>query len=213
MTLTAPDETVAESTARRPGRPRRADIERRALDAVVALVDEDLPVTVNAVVERSGVSRAAVYRRWDTLAKLVAAALDRGRAPIEIPADVPLREALIFAAPQTGRDPLNGYPESRLRQRLRLGLADRQLQREYWSAHVTRRRRPVAAALQRAQDVGELRTDVDIDALQDLLAGVYYYQVVVRGESLTDPETVARCNAAVAVVWRGLLADDLPASA
>lgn len=203
MTLSAPP-VPAGSASRRPGRPRQTDIEQRALDAVVALIDEDLPITVNAVVERSGVSRAAVYRRWDTLAKLVAAALDRGRAPIEIPDDVPLREAMTYAGPRDGTDPLSGYPESRLRQRLRLGLADRALQQEYWSAHVSRRREPVTAALQRAQSRGELDANVDLEALQDLLAGVYYYQVVVRGASMDDPETLARCAAAADIVWRGL---------
>lgn len=189
---------------RRPGRPRQSGIEQRVLDAVVELIDEEAAVTVTAVVDRSGVSRAAVYRRWDTMAKLVAAALDRGRSPITVPEGASLDELLMFGIPRGVEDPLSGYPESRMRQRVRLGLGDRALQREYWASHVSRRRVPVTAAFERAREAGEVREDVDIDALQDLVAGLYYYQFVVRGASLTDPDTLARCRAALDIVGAGI---------
>ncbi|MDE0546658.1 TetR/AcrR family transcriptional regulator [Microbacterium sp. C7(2022)] len=198
---------VGTGAVRRPGRPRRADIEQRVLDTVIALIDAERDITVNAVVEGSGVSRAAVYRRWPTLAKLVAAALDRGRAAVEVPEDLPLREIFTYGYPQSADDALQGYPESRLRQRVRLGLGDRALQRETWESHVSRRREPMRRALLRGRERGELRPDADIEAALDLVAGVYYYQFVVRGDSLDDPATLARCSAAVDTIWRGIRAE------
>lgn len=176
------------------------------LDAVVELIDEEVPITVNAVVQRSGVSRAAIYRRWETMAKLTAEALDRGRQVVVLPLDVPVRDAMAAGFPHDVSDAFAAYPEGRLRQRLQLGLADPELLREYWRGHVSRRRTPIGAVLARGRDRGELRADADLEAALDLMAGVYYYQLVARGESLTDPETLARCRAAIDIVWRGIAA-------
>ncbi|MBX0300464.1 TetR/AcrR family transcriptional regulator [Cryobacterium sp. 1639] len=70
---------VVAGMDRRPGRPRDEDLPPRILSAVVALIDEDTEVTTRAVVERSGASKAAIYRRWPSLTALVAESLDQGR--------------------------------------------------------------------------------------------------------------------------------------
>ena len=174
------------------------------LDAVVELIDEESAITVNTVVQRSGVSRAAIYRRWETMAKLTAAALDRGRHIVELPDDLPVRGALGYGYPKEAAEVYSDYPEGRLRQRLRLGLADADLLREYWQGHVSRRRTPILRALERGRERGEVRGDADLEAALDLMSGVYYYQMVARGESLADPEVLARCHAALDIVWRGI---------
>ncbi len=220
-------------TERRPGRPRQHGLETRVLEAVNELIDAGAAITVNAVVARSGVSRAAIYRRWSTMAELTAAALDVGRVTVQIPEALTVREALAFGHPQAhsgsgalgaaaggpasadsegsrGRieatvgETLAAYPEERLRQRLQLALADRELQLEYWRSHVSRRRLPLLAMLERGQREGEVRRDADLEAALDLLSGVYYYQAVARGDSLGDPLVIARCTAAVDIIWRGI---------
>ena len=117
---------MAETQAaeRRPGRPRQQEIEPRVISAVTELIDAGTPVTVNAVVEKSGVSRAAVYRRWSTMAELTAAALDVGRVVVRPPEGLPLRDAFGFGFPSPGTVIPNDYPEWRLRQRLLLLSAD-----------------------------------------------------------------------------------------
>lgn len=196
---------VVAASRRGPGRPRRDDIDERVLSAVVALIDQEVPITVSRVVERSGVGRAAVYRRWSTIEQLTADALDVGRAMIDVPRDVPLRDALMHAyLGMTLGEEGSGYTELRLRQRLRLALADRRLQRAYWDAHVSSRRLPVAAAIRQAMLTGEVRSDADVEATMDLLSGVFYYQLVARGTSFADAETRARCAAALDIVWRGI---------
>lgn len=80
MTTTAPTNQDQDTARRGPGRPRIPDHDERILEAVVAMVDRNEPITVNAVVAASGVSRAALYRRWSSMTQLVATALDRGRS-------------------------------------------------------------------------------------------------------------------------------------
>lgn len=206
-----PVESAPGTVARRgPGRPRTAGHDERVLDAVVDLLDRGEEVTVNRIVELSGVSRAGIYRRWSSLTELIAAALDRGREPYVISLEGDLLENLLRTfLQQTGRSrPLRAagpdYPEQRFRLRLRLALSDRSLARAYWAAHVSVRRAGLEAVLREGIRRGELRDDLDIDACMDLINGVFYYQYVVRGVSFDDVVARARCAEAIRTAWRGL---------
>ena len=77
MTASAPA-APARHARRGPGRPRNEDIDALVLAAVLELIDDKEEVTAARVVGRSGVSRAALYRRWPSLTTLIAAALDVG---------------------------------------------------------------------------------------------------------------------------------------
>lgn len=203
--MTATD--VSAGVVRRPGRPRDEDLAPRILDAVVALIDEGADVTTRAIVERSGASKAAIYRRWPSLTALTAEALDRGRRPLDDLLIGTAREAMRLGYGLPTASVVGDYPESRMRRRLQLGLADPELQRAYWQSHAARRRIPMAAVFARAIETGEVRRDTDIEAVLDILSGIYYYQLVVRGESTSEASTLARCRAAVDAVWRGIAAE------
>jgi AcrR family transcriptional regulator len=195
---------------RRPGRPRDEDIDGQIVAATLAIIDEGAEVTVSRVVARSGVSRAALYRRWPSLTTLIATALDVGReVPPEYPADHDLHEILLTGL-GLGADGVApsapGYSEERFRQRIRLVMSDRALQKAYWESHVSRRRVPMHNALRSGMVRGELRDDLDIEACFDAIAGTAYYQLVVRGDRIDDPAVVARLRAAIEVIWRGMLA-------
>ncbi|GGH34763.1 TetR/AcrR family transcriptional regulator [Microbacterium album] len=203
---TAPPGTA--SRRRGPGRPRIQEHDERILRATLELIDAGREVTVNAVVETSGVSRAALYRRWRSLTDLVAAALDHGRNnAVEISAEGDLKQNIVdayFTHPRESRGA--EYPDRRFRLRMQLVMADRELQRAYWRSHVSGRRGSIGRALQAGIDRGILRADLDIDSSIDLINGVFYYQAFVRGVSMGDPEALARCRVAFETVWRGMLA-------
>lgn len=208
-TLDTPQtEAPALETRRGPGRPRDEDIDERLLEATLALIDESVEPTAARITDRSGVSKAALYRRWPSLTTLIAAALDVGREiPPEIPEDSDLRE--VFLNDILGVTSLSAavpFVEARFRQRIRLAMADQRLQKTYWSSHVAQRRVPMENALRRGIERGTLRADLDPAACFDLIAGVVYYQLVVRGDSLTADETRERCRLAIDVAWRGMLA-------
>lgn len=187
MTLQSP--AASQNTARGPGRPRVPGHDQRILDAVVDMVDRDEPITVNAVVEASGVSRAALYRRWPSMTDLIATALDRGRSKVAFDLSKPIKEALtevLFGEPKKARG--EQYSDRRFRKRIELMMASLDLQETYWDSHVHRRRGAMVEALQVGVERGELRSDLDIDAAIDGLNGVFYYQAVVRGVSMYAPD-------------------------
>ncbi|OAN42653.1 TetR/AcrR family transcriptional regulator [Microbacterium sp. H83] len=210
--MTVVEQDAGAVARRRPGRPRDEDMDGQIIDAALAIIDAGQDVTVSGVVARSGVSRAALYRRWPSLTTLIAAALDVGRTvPPDYPDGVDLREALIdgFGLGDGGATvsvAASGYSEERFRQRIRLVMSDRALQKAYWQSHVSRRRVPLVNALRTGIARGELRADLDAEACFDAIAGTAYYQIVVRGDRMDDPAVAARLRAAVDVIWRGMLA-------
>ncbi|MGF6824638.1 AcrR family transcriptional regulator [Microbacterium sp. ZKA21] len=201
--------TDAGAAVRRgPGRPRDEDIDGQIIAATLALIDAEEDVTVTRIVTRSGVSRAALYRRWPSLTALIAAALDVGRTvPPAVPTDGDLREAVFTAllgAPSSVT--AAGYSEVRFRQRIRLVMGDRTLQKAYWNSHVSRRRVPIENAFRAGIERGILRADLDVEACFDAIAGAAYYQIVVRGDGMDAPGARERLHAAFEVVWRGMQA-------
>lgn len=193
---------------RGPGRPRNSDIEQQVIAAAVELVDAGEEVTVARLVERSGVSRAAIYRRWPSITQLVAVALDVGRGsyPEILPED-DLHAAIVDGFLLGGEPAEKDYPKNRFRQRIKLGIDDPALQRTYWESHVARRRAPLERTLSEAVQQGKLRADLDVAACIDALGGVVYYQVVVRGADLHSTETRERVSAALEIIWRGMQPD------
>src|SRR5258705_3156380 len=96
---------AAAELARRPvGRPRSGTADRAILDAALALLAEAgvIGLTMSAVVSRSGVARATVYRRYPTREALIAATLAqvKGREPFPLTGDVPadIATGVVWAA-------------------------------------------------------------------------------------------------------------------
>ncbi|MGO2140593.1 MAG: helix-turn-helix domain-containing protein [Leucobacter sp.] len=207
MTI-APAASAGVAVRRGPGRPRDTDMDPQIVAAVLELIDAEEEVTVSRVVERSGVSRAALYRRWPSLTTLIAAALDVGRTvPPELPVGGDLRETLftsLIGSPTSIS--ASGYSEARFRQRIRLVMADRALQRAYWESHVSRRRGPVERALRSGIERGILREDLEVEAAFDAIAGAAYYQSIVRGDPLESADARRRLAAAFDITWRGMVA-------
>ncbi|GHD00217.1 hypothetical protein GCM10008096_03220 [Zhihengliuella salsuginis] len=160
--------------------------------------------TMADLVRRSGVSRAAVYRRWPSRKDVVVAALDTNRSPLALTLRGSLLETLRDeyqnAFQDLGADTLN-----LLQQRLIQGLRDPDVQRSYWERHVSRRRSAVLDALQAGQARGEVRGDVDLEVAIDLINGAAYYQGVVRGD-WNSAEACARIGAAIDMVWESIRA-------
>ena len=175
---------------RGPGRPRATDIEQRVLHAARELISESKDsgdYTLNQLVERSGVSRAAIYRRWDSVRAVSVAALDTDRRALPLPlqSSGSLREVLLRGYAE-GVSVLDDAQFSMVVKRLILGLRDPAIQRSYWERHVARRRADTTALLERAKESGEIRADADIAVVLDLINGIGYYQGVVRGEWGTE---------------------------
>ncbi|GII02018.1 TetR/AcrR family transcriptional regulator [Planobispora takensis] len=84
-----------------PGRPRDAEVDRKALRAAVELYAELgwAKFTLDAVARRAGIGKAAIYRRWPTRERLITEALERALVLPAITIDTgSLREDLLELA-------------------------------------------------------------------------------------------------------------------
>lgn len=188
-----------------PGRPRDETIKAKVLAAAVELLQERPDdFTMADLVERSGVSRAAVYRRWPSRKDVVVAALDTNRTPPALTPRETLLETLRFDYLRTLAE-LSDDALNLLQERLIQGLRDPDVQRLYWERHVSRRRSAVLEALRSGQARGEVRADANLEVAIDLINGAAYYQGVVRGD-WASPEASARVSAAIDIVWESISA-------
>ncbi|MGB9035860.1 MAG: TetR-like C-terminal domain-containing protein [Paeniglutamicibacter sp.] len=199
----------AHSDTRPVGRPRDTEIADRVLRAAVDLLREK-PVgddfTLAELVARSGASRAAIYRRWENRQAVVVAALDaERRAVTHIERDSVL-ESLVATYDHVLADIESLAGGQRLiDQRLALGLRDKALQQAYWERHVSRRRASSLAILKRGKETGEIRVDVDLEVVLDLINGATYYQTVVRPDGGTEASR-ARVREAIRMLFCGIAA-------
>ncbi|MFJ6538549.1 TetR/AcrR family transcriptional regulator [Paenarthrobacter sp. NPDC091711] len=207
-----PDAAVAVEPVvaeRRPGRPRDTALETTVLSATVELLLErdTRDVTISAITERSGVSRAALYRRWSSREELLAAALDSVRSSIGLKRGSTTLETILASYEEAAID-VDGTVGALVKKRIAMGLENDDLRALSWNRHVSRRREPIAEEIRRGISSGELAPDVDVEAMIDLINGLYYYQFVVRPRGTDAPSVEAsrnRVRNAVTLVWEGAL--------
>jgi AcrR family transcriptional regulator len=189
--------------ATRPvGRPRDRTVDERILAAAERILVEDgvEALTMTAVVARSGVARATVYRRWTDRRELLAAVVRRamGRAPFEPPHDL---LAALYLGATFARDviaspefwPLIGVTLASL-----LSPPDD-------PAHLTvsqlfpGRDRVALAYGRHAGEIG-LRDDVSGELVTDVILGTLFWRAAVR----TRPPTTEEARAVVDLLLDGL---------
>jgi AcrR family transcriptional regulator len=193
------------------GRPRDTDADARILGACVALLTEvgAEATTMSAVIERSGVARATVYRRWPNREALLIAALRqvKGRGPVALSGDLPTD---IARSAEQARHILS---EDRFRSILPLLARDlverpgRGHRRREGSAtfhRVAPNYERLAETYQRLAPDAGLREDIDSALVSDLVIGAQLARLLSTGR----PPTKAMTDQLVEVVLAGLRPSD-----
>jgi AcrR family transcriptional regulator len=180
-----------EAPARGRGRPRSEKANQAILDSTLKLLGEHgvAGLTIEGVAAEAGVGKTTVYRRWETKADLITAAVSRLAPPGEPPDTGSLDSDLrTFAMAQrkrvTGTPLLNAAPRV---------LAESADYPDIHAGFVRAAIEPVRAAirliLERAIERGELRKDADLEALVDILQGIPIYLLLLGAG---DPSALAR---------------------
>ena len=177
-------------------RPRiEGDREREILAATLEVLGDvgyDR-LTMDAVATRARASKATLYRRWTTKARLVVEALHSTGSPAELPDTGSLREDLtrLFCGFSPGSGLMDPEQIGLFASVLTAIARDADFAAA-WREHVV----PVKQALsrqvwERARERGEVRADADLDLLETAVPGIVLHRVFVLGEEPT-PELVAR---------------------
>jgi AcrR family transcriptional regulator len=158
---------------KRPGRPRDERAETAILDAALELfIEKGLEgLTIEAIADEACVGKTTIYRRWDSKEELVAAALDRKFATLEIPdlGDVVEELQSVLA---TVRSFMSSSLAGKILPRM-MGevAAGSPLGKLYMKKVIAPRRGLLVGLIQRGIDRGQLVADTDPDLLVDGIMG------------------------------------------
>lgn len=159
--------------ARPRGRPRSAVAERAILDATMRLVAEQgslAGLSIEAVAQEAGVGKATIYRRWPNKEALVIAALEAAEQPLpELPGGN-VRDDLVLLLDAMRVNLIDARAEGLLSAVLGQVKQHPELGRRYHEVVIEKRREAMRDVLRRGIASGELRDDVSIELMKDLLA-------------------------------------------
>jgi AcrR family transcriptional regulator len=196
--MTREAERSEAAAGRRPGRPRSEEAHQAIIAATLQVLIEDgfAKLSMERVAEKAGVGKATIYRRWKSKAELVAEALstlhleqtppDEGSLQGDMLAFAQRQIALVRAEPR--------FP--RLAPRLLAESADdpelHTIVREHLVDPI---RGMIAEIVRRAIKRGELRRNLDVERVVDLIHGPVIYRFLLSGadvDALTEayPQSV-----------------------
>ena len=184
---------ASEAPARPRGRPRSEQAHRAILMATIKLLaDHGLAgLTMEAVAAEAGVGKTTIYRRWSTKNDVVIDALAMLRPDVELPDTGSLRGDLReMTRIQVER--LGDTNVPRLIPRIIAESVDEpELHRLIKERAVEPIRDILRTFLRRAIERGEVRDDLDLEAMADMIHAMPVYQVLMTGGDLRALEPMA----------------------
>jgi AcrR family transcriptional regulator len=175
-------QTVPGSPSR-GGRPRDPQVDAAIVDAVLAVL-ADVPYSkmrMDDVAQRAGVAKTTLYRRYPSKVVLVRAALEQyltrftflDSSDVEaVLSDITRQQVDEFATGAPGAALSNVCAEANHNPELAAVV------RQAFRA----KRKELARVLRRGIADGQLRADLDIELMLDLLLAVFPYRLLVSGE-------------------------------
>src|SRR5262245_13983341 len=190
----------------RVGRPRDPQIDAAVLDATLAVLDESGygALTLEEVARRAGTTTPAIYRRWPSRQQLVLAALSQrlgqARAPDTGCTLCDLDECLkLFVAA------FRRMPPGVIGPLFAECAGDPEMHAAFMTALFDPPRAAVRETLERAHARGDLREDVDLGLILDLIASFIHYRALFGHASTSNAEI----ERAVQALLQGI-AEDYP---
>ncbi|WP_326752314.1 TetR/AcrR family transcriptional regulator [Streptomyces hirsutus] len=168
------------------GRPRSEAVERAIIEGAMKLLEDGVPLaelSIERIARTAGVGKATIYRRWSGKEELLVDVL-RAAEPgdPELPG-TSLRDDLVALLESLRRRGL----ASRNSVILHNVHAQMKSSPKIWAAYhdsvVLPRRRLGLEVLRRGRENGELRADVDLELLNDIVVGPLLVRTLLRPDA------------------------------
>ena len=189
------------------GRPRNHELTDSILQAVLELVEEvgfD-GVTIDRISERTGASRAAIYRRWSNVSAIIMDAFMAEAGPL-VPFE---RQENVVETFRIAMKNLIKILDGRFGKILSalLGRAQTnpQLLEAFWSGWIEKRRKIGKEYILEGIENNQLRPDTDAEILIDALYGAIYYRLLIGYAPLTEEHI----DTIVEYVFNGVIHENL----
>ncbi len=194
------------SSVRKPGRPRERRADRAIIEATLDLLKEEGlgSVSVEAIAARAGVSKATIYRRWDSKEEVIIDAVVSMADAVELDLTGDIRTDLIA-----------------ILRRMRVFLSDAgagsvfpwligeisrgsELGRRYAESVIHPRRAMVSELIQSAILRGDLRSDLDSTIAVDMLMGPVVIHKLLGPRHPPKPEWEQQVVDGLLAGWRSI---------
>ena len=168
------------------------------------LLDEGMArVSMDAVAERAGVSKATIYRWWPSKERLALDALVEWAATGGSPRDTGSLRADLLALVRPWVREIRRRPFGRVIAALvTAAQSDPGFAAEYRRHFVEQRRAPMRAALELAIARGEAPADLDVDVALDLIYGPIYHRLLHGHAPLTERSATSVIDLALAGILK-----------
>jgi AcrR family transcriptional regulator len=179
-----------EAPARGRGRPRSEEADRAILAATLTMVAAHgvTATTIEGIAAEAGVGKTTIYRRWRSKNDLIVAAVAQ-MAPRGDPPDTGTLYGDLKALAELQRQRLAGTGLLTVAPRvLAESMNDPELHQGFLDSVINPLRGLIRLFIQRAVDRGDLRPDLDVEALVDILHSLPIYKILI---SRGDPDSIA----------------------
>ncbi len=184
-----PTDPLDVATVATPGRPRDAAIDDAVMESALTLLDENGPgpLSIDAIAAHAGVSKASIYRRWDSKGDVLIDAINSLAGDIEEPDTGAIRSDLIRIVGSLTHFMSDARAGSLLPWLVGEIAAGSEMGIRYLETVIMPRRAMMSRVIDGAVDRGELRIDLDVAVAVDMLIGPLVVGKLTRSAELSNP--------------------------
>ena len=185
-----------QATAPRRGRPRSEATELCIIETVMHQIEQGKTLStlsVEGIAAQAGVGKATIYRRWPNKEALLFDAIVRTELPEPEYHGETLRDQLVQGLEYLRVSALARRDQSSLAAFVAELRATPELYRRYHAKVIEPRRARLRELLAQGVATGEIRADVDLDLLGELIVGPMLSRTLLRPDApLDDPSLSAK---------------------
>ena len=168
------------------GRPRSEAVERAVIEGVLKLLEDGVPLaelSIERIARTAGVGKATIYRRWNGKEELFVDVIRAAEPPDPELPGTSMRDDLVAMLEQLRRRGVMTRSSALLHNVFAQMKSSPRIWRAYQAAVVEPRRRLQVEVLRRGQANGEIRADVDVELLNDIVVGPMLLRSVMRPDA------------------------------
>ncbi|MFE2279345.1 TetR/AcrR family transcriptional regulator [Streptomyces sp. NPDC059454] len=168
------------------GRPRSEAVERAVIEGVMRLLEDGVPLaelSIERIARTAGVGKATIYRRWSGKERLFVDVMRAAEPPDPELPGTSMRDDLVVLLESLRRRGLAGRTSAILHHVHAQMKSSPNLWAAYHDTVIVPRRRLGLEVLRRGRETGELRADVDMELLNDIVVGPVLVRTVMRPDA------------------------------
>lgn len=194
---------------KRPGRPRS----RRSHEAILAATREILidsgvhELSIEGVASKAGVGKATIYRHWKSKDDLISEAIGTIANDIVIPDSgnaindfTAVLNGMVKVAEDATQSSTTAF------KKILAGLMESPVLMDiYKEQFIVPRRNALKQIIEKGIEQGQIRKDVQIDHLIDVIGGSYFYTILMNDEPMSAEIWLARIKP---IIMEGISPDN-----